>query len=181
MRTYKTEGIIIKRKNFGEADRLLTVFTKDHGKIQVKALGVRKITSHRSPHVELLNLSQLTLYRGKNLPILTEAQTLKDFSEIKNNLNTVGFAYHICELIDGLCPENQENRAVFSLLKETLENLSKQEEPEFIVNNFEVELLVLLGFWPKNRSVENLDTSAFIERILERKLKSKQVIRRLRQ
>ncbi|MBI4096902.1 MAG: DNA repair protein RecO, partial [Candidatus Levybacteria bacterium] len=54
MRTFRTEGIIIKRKNFGEADRILTVFTKEYGKLQVKAKGIRRIPSRRSAHVELV-------------------------------------------------------------------------------------------------------------------------------
>ena len=64
MRTHKTEGIIIKRRNYGEADRILTVFTKYNGKIQVKATGIRRIPSRRSAHVELLNYSVLNLYKG---------------------------------------------------------------------------------------------------------------------
>lgn len=179
MRTYKTEGIIIKRKNFGEADKILTVFTKNNGKIQIKALGVRRIISRRSPHVELLNLSLLTLYKGRNLSILTEAQTLADFSLIKSELIKVGFAYHICELIDGLCPENQENRTVFFLLRNTLEALSKESDLVSIIHGFEVELLTVLGFWPKARFLKYPNTQDFIENILERRLKSKQLIPRL--
>lgn len=179
MRSYKTEGIVIKRRNFGEADRILTVFTKNNGKIQIKAIGVRRITSRRSPHIELLNHSVLFLHRGKSLSILTEAQTLSDFSSIKTDLLKVGFAYHICELVDGLCAENQENMIIFNLLQNTLERLSKKEEILFIIHDFEIELLTLLGFWPKNRPTENLDTSLFIENILERKLKSKPLLSKL--
>ena len=57
MRSFKTEGIVIKRRNFNEADRIITVFSKRNGKINIKASGVRKITSRRSPHLELLNYS----------------------------------------------------------------------------------------------------------------------------
>ncbi|MDP3988452.1 MAG: DNA repair protein RecO [Candidatus Levybacteria bacterium] len=179
MRSFKTEGIVIKRRNFGEADRILTVFGKHSGKIQIKAGGVRRITSRRSGHIELLNHSMLSLYKGKSLPILTEAQTVDDFSSIKNNLTKIGFAYHICELIDGLCAENQENRDIFFLLKNTLDKLSKEDEIVFIIHEFEIELLTLLGFWPRNRPAQNLNTSVFIERILERKLKTKPLLSRL--
>src|SRR5579863_7197321 len=123
MRNFRTEGIIIKRRNFNEADRILTVMTRDYGKIQIKAAGVRKITSRRSAHIELLNHTTLHLYKGKIFTVLTEATMLDDFSMIKQDFGKVGFAYHLCELIDGLCPENQENRNVFDLLLKTLENL----------------------------------------------------------
>lgn len=176
MRHYKTEGIIIKRRNSGEIDRRLTLFTENLGKIQVRAVGVRKIVSRRSPHVELLNLSMFTLYQGRKYPIVTEAHTISNFSSIKEDLTKVGFAYHICELIDGLCPDNQENRAVYMLLKRTLEQLANSSDIAMIIHSFEINLLTLLGFWPKNRFSENINTSEVIERILERKLKAKNII-----
>lgn len=178
MRTYKTEGIIIKRRNFGEADRILTVFTKRLGKIQIKAVGVRRITSRRSPHVELLNLSALTLHKGKFLPILTEAQTIEDFSSIKDNLTKVGFAYHICELVDGLCPENQENGRVFDLLSEVLFRLEHEEEIASVIHEFEIELLTILGYYKPSWRPQSIDTTLFIESILERRLKSKRLLPR---
>lgn len=178
MRTYKTEGIIIKRLNFGEADRILTIFTKRLGKVRIKAVGVRRITSRRSPHIELLNLSILTLYKGKSLPILTEAQTIEDFSAIKDSLIKVGFAYHICELIDGLCPENQEQRRVFFLLEDVLSRLEKEDDIVSAIHEFEVELLILLGYYKPSWRPQSIDTTSFIESILERRLKSKHLLPR---
>lgn len=182
MRSFKTEGIIIKRKNYGEADRIVTVLTKHQGKLQVKASGVRKITSRRSAHIELLNYAALTLHMSNKFPILTEAQSLENFANIKNDLSKVGFAYHICELVDGLCPEGQENKAVFDLLKETFEKLTvaKTEEVLPLIHEFEVHLLTLLGYWHQGPELSSrLDTQTFIENILEKKLKSRKIFMRL--
>lgn len=179
MRAFKTEGIIIKRRNYGEADRLLTVLTKYNGKMQVKATGIRRIPSRRSPHVELLNHSVLGLYRGRSYAILTEAQALDNFSPIKSDLERIGHAYHICELIDGLCPENQENTKAFFLLKNILNNLS-QNIPVSI-REFEIELLSILGYWNTSYAYSyDFDTNNFIENIIERKLKSKDIFAKLR-
>lgn len=175
-RSFKTEGIVIKRRNFGEADRILTVFSKRNGKIQVKANGVRKITSRRSSHIELLNYSLFNLYSGRNLPILTEVETFENFSFIKEDLTKVGFAYHICELVDGLCAENQENRKVLELLLNVFSKLSKEENIADIIHEFEVDLLVNLGFFRHVNSLQHFNSSSFIEELLERKLKAKQVI-----
>ncbi|MBI2622470.1 DNA repair protein RecO, partial [Candidatus Microgenomates bacterium] len=73
MRSYRAEGIILKRTNFGEADRFLTVFSKRHGKIKILAKGVRRITSRRGPNIELFNLATLYIHKGRHLDILTEA------------------------------------------------------------------------------------------------------------
>lgn len=178
MRNFKTEGIIIKRRNYKDSDRILTVLTKTHGKIYVKATGVRKITSRRAGHIELLNYSILTLYQGTAFPVLTEVATINNFSDLKKDLTQVGHIYHLCELIDGLCPENQENVRVFDLLKQTLDKLvfychsersangvEESLAPDFIerdssttvgmtkdiVNEFEVQLLTTLGYLSADR------------------------------
>ncbi len=182
MRNFKTEGIIIKRHDFNEADRMLTIYTKDFGKIGVKATGVRRITSRRASHIELLNDVTLTLYRKSHIPVLTEAQMINSFSEIKNNLEKMGYAYHICELIDGLCPAEEIQPEVFHLLKNTLNEicLAEKEELLFTIHDFEVALLTLLGFWHKRpQESTELDTHQFIENILERKLKSRRIFSKL--
>ncbi len=179
MRNFKTEGIIIKRRNFQDQDRILTIFTPFNGKISVRGTGVRKITSRRSGHIELLNHSMLTLYQGKSFPVLTEAATINNFSEIKKDLDTMGFAYHICELVDGLCPENQENVQVFSLLKDTLMSLEADLDKRSIVNEFEMKLLAMLGFWNKVDYAQVFDTQSFIENILERRLKSRRIFTKI--
>ncbi|MBA3723290.1 MAG: DNA repair protein RecO [Candidatus Levybacteria bacterium] len=132
MRTIKTEGIIIKRKNFGEADRLLTVITPYFGKLTIKATGVRKITSRRSAHIELLNHSALNLYKGSGMHVLTEVKMIDDHAAIKMDFTKVGLAYHMCELIDGLCPEGQENGNAYYLLKNALRQIARQVQEEAV-------------------------------------------------
>ena len=188
MRTYKIEGIILKRRNLGEADRVLTILSKESGKISIKAPGVRKIHSRRSSHVELLNHSLFTIYSSSKsfMPIVTEAQTLEDFSPIKNNLHKIGYAYYICELINGLCAYNQENRNVFFLLKNVLFSLEKEKNYLELISSFEKDLLQTLGFWREaamlqtpasaKASAGKHDSRIVMERLLERKLKTIRVI-----
>ena len=178
MRIYKIEGIVLKRLNLGEADRILTVLSRESGKISIKAPGVRRIHSRRSSHVELLNHSQFTLYKSSKtfMPIVTEAQTLEDFRGVKKNLKKIGYAYYICELINGLCAENQENRSVFFHLKSTLLALSKTADAVNLVKKFEKDLLRELGFWSEARLLQTHDSRIVMERLLERKLKTIRVI-----
>jgi DNA repair protein RecO (recombination protein O) len=176
MHNFKTEGIIVKRRNFNEADRIVTILTKEFGKLQVKATGVRRITSRRSSHVELLNLTALSLYKGQHMPVLIEAQMLENFQKIKDDLDKTGFAYHICELVDGLCPEGQEQGNVFELVKTTLTQLETTEDPLLIIHAFEISLLTQLGYWHRSQEESvSFDTHQFIESILERRLKSHRI------
>lgn len=151
MRGFKTEGIILKRRNFGEADRILTVFTFHRGKISVLARGVRKITSRRAGNVELLNRVQMYLYPGKNFLILTEATSLNTYQKLKSNLTLSTIAFHLIELTDRLTAENQENPLLYSNLLEVLTRLSARPR-QLLIRAFEVKILKLMGFW----SIRNL-------------------------
>lgn len=184
-RFHKTEGIIIKRRNFGEADRVLTILTPNYGKIQVRAPGVRRIASRRSSHIELFNLSLLSLYKSSRslLPIVTEAKIIQEFLPIRKSLGKIALGFYICELIDSLCPQNQENRRIFFLARETLFKLSNyssnnngtiQQFSHEAIDDFEDELLVSLGFLPRQHKIANKTT--FIESILERKLNTQRLL-----
>jgi DNA repair protein RecO (recombination protein O) len=128
MRSFRTEGIVIKRSNYSEADRIVTIFTKQNGKIKVKATGVRKIASRRSPHIEPLNYCIFSLYQGKGMPVLTEVESKECFPLLKKDLGRIGLAYHVCELIDGLCAENQENRGYIYAFGQNFKKIIKRRK-----------------------------------------------------
>ena len=152
---FKTEGIILKRKNFGEADRILTVFSVNRGKISVLAKGVRRITSRRAGNVELLNRVAMYLHPGKNFLILTEAIALDTFPKLKEDLTLSTYAYHILELIDKLTAENQENRILYAHLVQVLQRLSKNPR-QILVRAFEAKILSNLGFTTFQRGGVNV-------------------------
>lgn len=145
MRGFKTEGIILKRRNFGEADRILTVFTPYKGKITVLGKGVRRIASRRAGNVELLNRVLIYLHQGRGMPILTEAVSLNTFQKIKEDLTLSTYAFHIIELVDKLTAENQENRILYEHLVEVLKRLEKNPR-QILVRAFEAKILSNLGF-----------------------------------
>lgn len=211
MPSVATEGIILKRKNFGEADRVLTVLTKHLGKISIIAKGVRRITSRRAGNIEVLNRVKLHLFKSKNYN-LTEAQSLETYQQIKANLMLSTTAFHILELIDRMVASDQLNPQVYPLAIAILELLEKNPRQIFI-RGFEVKLLNVSGFWAINALpeltsevkslLETLQYSswekinqikigkqtsqaledvlhAYLEKVLESKLKSIEVMRQLK-
>ena len=173
MSTYKTEGVILKRLNYGEADRILTIYTKYRGKIRAMAKGVRKITSRKGGNVELFNHCVLFLAEGRNLDIVTEAQVVNSFSRVSDDLEKTAAAFYLVELVDQLTPDGQVNRQVFDLLVSALASLRTTiNNQQLTISNFEVELLRLLGFWSDQVDIKNV--KGYIEEIIERKLKSSQ-------
>ncbi len=145
MPTVTTEGIILKRINFGEADRVLTVLTDRYGKISIIARGVRKITSRRAGNIELLNRVKLHLFKGKSYT-LTEAESIETFDKLKNNLTLSTTAFHIIEMVERLTKEEQKNSLVYDLTASILKIL-EQNPRQIFVRAFEVKLLSVLGFW----------------------------------
>lgn len=181
MALYKTEGIILFQKSFGEADRLLTVFSKDYGKMQVIAKGVRKVTSRKAGSLDTFNHVWLVLAQGRNLDLITEVAVKETFSRWRKNLVGVGMAYYLAELVKRLTAEGQENEAVFELLREFLGRIGK-EKPKKLIRGFEEKLLSELGFGvPERLRSKDGSLVAFIEEILEGEIKSREVLRQLRE
>lgn len=173
-RKYNIEGIIIKRANLGEADKIITFFSKDRGKMVVLAKGIRRIHSRRSPHLELFNRVVLSLYQGKTWDIITEVYSLEVYQNVKNNLQRVALAYTLVEIIDLLCAEHVEQRKVYELLLSSFKNLNQVDNR---VDNIDTELskalLVELGFISEAQSKQNFDSFGYIESLAERTLKSR--------
>lgn len=158
------EGIILRRHNFGEADRVLSVFTDRYGKIAVIARGVRKITSRRAGNIEILNRVRLHLFKAKSYT-LTEAESIESFPIIKDNLTLSTTAFHVIELIDKLTNEDEKNLAVYHLVVSTLTLLEKNPRQIFI-RAFEVRLLSLMGFWGINQIGEmNNDIRTILQKL----------------
>lgn len=173
-KTYRTQAIILKRINVNEADRLITIFSQDYGKQKLIAKGIRKITSRKKGHLELFTLVKLLVAKGKNLDLITEAETVTNFPQLRRNLNRVRIAYLLAELIDKLTAENQEQAAVYQLLLDNLTLLNSQEASPDLILNFEKKLLELLGFGlPQTISRQTLETH--IVSIIEKPLNSKKI------
>ncbi len=126
-RNYQTEAIIIKKTKLGEADRILTMYTPDHGKIQAVARGVRRPKSKMAGHLELLTHSQISLARGRNLDIITGSQTIDSFLPLKTDLWLTSYGLYIIELVNQFTPDQSEDEALFRLLLETLSNLCSSD------------------------------------------------------
>lgn len=151
---YKTKGIILKRADLGEADRILTIFTATQGKVKARARGVRKILSKLGGHLELFNLADLSFYSGKGLDIITACQVMECFSHLRSNLRKTSLAYYTTELLDKLTPEKQKDYRIYRLLKEifrALDNprLTDTKKLYLVVRSFELKLLNLLGYAPE--------------------------------
>lgn len=173
MRNFKVSGIILKRTNFAELDKLITIFSNELGRIKILAKGIRRIKSRRAPHLELFNHVELVLHEGKTFPTVTEARIINDYSLTKSDLKLTGYLFYLCEVIDKILPEHQSHPEVFILFLSVLSNL--ETNPQEKVKKFVVELLWNLGYLPKGQ-YPNLGITDFVENIVEKRIKSKKFL-----
>lgn len=146
--SYKTCGVVIKRINFGEADRILTIFTERFGKVKAIARGVRKTKSKLAGHLEPFMLVDLQLYEGKTFYTVTGAMIINEFPALHLDLKKISRAFYFGELIDKFIEENQKSATIFELFSEVLRSLEKSND-EFIVRIFELKLIESAGFKPQ--------------------------------
>ncbi len=152
MAFYKTKGIIIKRDPSGEADCVITVFTKEHGKLRLAGRGMRRITSKLASELDLFNYTDFLITSGRSFDVITGALTIQRFPFLKQDLKRLQIAEYLTGLLDCLSAEGHQDKEIFSLLKRIFVFLDKEKrafDPWLILRNFEWELLTKSGFKPK--------------------------------
>jgi DNA repair protein RecO (recombination protein O) len=148
-RSYRAQALVIRHREFGEADRILTLYTLEKGKLQAIAKGVRKLKSRKAGHLEPFTQVSLQLAKGRNLKIVTQAETIRNFDNIRENLKLTAQAAYVLELLDRLTYEEGENRLLYNLVVETLSRLDAGISPGLVVHYYEVHLMDILGFKPQ--------------------------------
>jgi DNA repair protein RecO (recombination protein O) len=149
-RVFRTQAIILKRRDFGEADRLLTILTPEHGKIDVVAKGARKPTSHKTGHVELFTRADMLIHTGREIGVVGQAEMVAPYLGIREDLTRGAYASYCAELLDRFTAQGDEDyNDLFALLDETLNRLCTDSDPRLAVRYYEVHLLDLVGFRPE--------------------------------
>ncbi len=143
----KTQGIVIKRMNFGEADRILTILTESQGKIKAIAKGSRKILAKLGGSLEPFCLVDFIFHEGKSFYIVTSAVVIKHFEKIHTDIDKTSKAFYIGELLDKFIEVGQKHPEVFHLFAKYLENLENADD-KILIPVFSAKILEALGFKP---------------------------------
>lgn len=149
-RALRTEALILKRRDFGEADRLLTILTPAHGKLDVIAKGARKPTSTKTGHVELFTQADMLLHRGRDLFIAAQVEMMTPYLPLREDLQRGAYANYVVELLDRFTLDGDEDSAsAYRLLTQTLAHLCEDEDLRRAVRYYELRLLDEVGFRPE--------------------------------
>ncbi len=148
-RTYRSEALVLRRTDFGEADRVLTLFTLAEGKLRAVAKGVRRTVSRSGGHLELFVHSDLLLSRGRELDMVAQAEMIHSFRAVREDLLRTSYAYYLAELVDGLSEERQPNPALFRTIVEALTALETAQDVRLVTTHFILAALDQSGFRPQ--------------------------------
>jgi DNA repair protein RecO (recombination protein O) len=148
-RTYRTESIILRRTDFGEADRLLTLFSREYGKIRAIAKGARKPQTRKAGHVELFMRTNFLIAKGKNIDIITQAELVEAYGALREDLVRTTYASYIVELLDRFTADEDRDLHKYNLLAEGLGWFATSDNMLLAARFYELRLLSLAGFQPQ--------------------------------
>ena len=139
---YKTQGIIFKKKDISEADRVFSVFTYEFGRLEIVARAIRKITSKLRSGIEIFSLSEIEFIQGKSQKTLTDAISAGKAPELIKDLKKLRIAHKIAEALDRLIKGQEHDEKIWQLLAEVFQKLNNPR-----LSNAGYRLLYYYFFW----------------------------------
>ncbi len=147
-RLYRDEGVVLRTIKLGEADRIVTLFTRGHGKVRAVAKGIRKTKSRFGARLEPFTRVQLMVHKGRNLDTITSADILTSFHEVRDDYRRLMAAAALVELVEKITPDQERAFSTYALLLAGLQALA-EDKGETVVPAFLVKLLSLAGYHPQ--------------------------------
>jgi DNA repair protein RecO (recombination protein O) len=147
MSLYRDQGVVLRTMRLGESDKIVTFVTAGHGKVRAVAKGVRKTKSVFGARMEPVTHVSLMFYEGRELDIVTQAETLDHFRAIREDLDRLRRATSMLEVVDQVAQEREPNPRLYQMLVGALRSLTARDAP-LVVAGFFWKLLSLEGAHP---------------------------------
>lgn len=149
MAIYNAEAIVIRVRDFDEADKIAVLLTREEGKVQALARGARRPRNRYAAAMQLFTQVNAQLYHGRSMDTLSQVEISESFRHLREDLVRMAYGTYVCELMDEMIKERQRYESPYLLLLTTLHLLNAPEmEPEPIRRAYELKLLSILGFRP---------------------------------
>ena len=155
----------------------MVIFTKKYGKISLLAKGVRKPKSRKRGSLEIFSHIKFSATKGRGLDLIEEVEVINSFPTIRKNLKKVSVAYFLTEVVGRLTQEGEKNEALFNLILDYLRALKTTTSLKDLRRDYIKDALVLLGFWPRKKKLNNPD--AILQEVSEREFSTIRVGKKL--
>lgn len=147
---YEVEGIIVRTMNYGEAGKILVVFSKQQGKISLMARGAKKLKSRHASVSQLFTHGDFTYYKGgsSQMGTLNQGDILHAHRSLHEDLHKAAYAAYLVELVDRLFADQEGSSHVFNQLSAGLTALEEDKDPPIVIHIFELLMLHVSGYAP---------------------------------
>ena len=146
----ETEGVVIRQTKYSEADKILTIFTRETGKVSAIAKGSRRPKSPLMGSTEVFCYSEFLMYNGKGLYSVNQGQIIDSFYSLREDIFKLSYATFILELIDSSVLEEEPNEMLFELLVKTLKTLADMDDDyRKLLLAFQIKYISFIGFRPQ--------------------------------
>ncbi len=177
---FSSQAIVLSQRDYGEADRIVILFTQNHGKLSFLAKGVRKPKSRKRGNLEVFNLIKFSGTKPmEGLGMITEVDIVENFPQLRTDLKKMAVGYFLLETIQKITRDDEKHEIVFGLLHKYLYLICETDNIGALRKSFITEVLIELGFWPGGSKLS--DPDGFLEDILEKRLNSVRVGKRILQ
>ncbi len=154
-RLYVTDAIVLSRFDYGEADRIMTLFTPTYGKLKAIAKGVRRPTSRLGGALEPLAELRVALARGRTFDVVTQVEVSHAWLRLRDSLESAATAWYLAELADRSIEERHETEGLYALLRRAYELLDAGMASHRVARWYEMHLADEMGVRPEvDRCVE---------------------------
>ncbi len=147
MPAYKAKGISLKTAPFAEADKMVTLFTRERGKVRAIAKGARRIPSRLCGRVETLTYGDYFIVKGRSLDIISQCQVLETFQGVREGDQTLPAALYIIKLVNSGTVDGQQHPELFDLTLRFLQRLKSGDNPRLVAKQFVKEFVLLEGIF----------------------------------
>ena len=148
-RTFRSEAIVLGRRDFSESDRMLTLFSREFGKIDAIAKGARKPQSRKTGHVELFMRTNFLFAKGREMNIITQAEMVEAYAGLREDLVRMTYASYLVELLNRFTADEDKHIGEYDLLANGLRWLEKTADVLLVARYYELRLLGLAGYQPR--------------------------------
>ena len=138
------KGIIIAKKDIEEADRYITIFMEDYGKVSTVIKGIRKSKKRDKTAVDILSLTDFQFYKKNDSLVISNFSTVKDYIGIKSDIDKINIAFYIFSILNQILVENGRNRKIYEVLEKTLNylNISSDERKNYLLILFFLNTII---------------------------------------
>ncbi|PLR76993.1 DNA repair protein RecO [Bacillus sp. V3-13] len=144
----KCEGIVIKATDYGETNKIVTLYTREWGKVGVMARGAKKTNSRLSAITQLFTYGYFLIQKGSGLGNLQQGELVSSMRSIREDIFLTAYASYIVDLTDKSTDEKKPNPYLFELLYQTLQYMNEGYDLEILTNIYEMKMLGVLGLHP---------------------------------